>query len=131
MNKKIKLLAVTLLATVSMAFAQKSKSTWPEMKTFHSFMSSTFHPVEEGDFDPLKAKADSLLIAANLWQASAIPGDFKPAETKAALSKLVAKCQVIQKAVTSKQSNENLKKLITEAHDIFHTLAGECRKADD
>ncbi|MBK8519649.1 MAG: hypothetical protein IPL54_01790 [Chitinophagaceae bacterium] len=131
MNKKIKLLTVTLLATVSMAFAQNSKSTWPEMKTFHSFMSSTFHPVEEGDFAPLKAKADSLLITANLWQASAIPGDFKPAETKAALANLVNKCKALQKAVAAKQPNDKLKTLITEAHDIFHTITGECRKADD
>lgn len=131
MNKKIKLLTVALLATVSIAFAQKAKSTWPEMKTFHSFMSSTFHPAEEGDFAPLKAKADSLLIAANLWQASAVPADFKPAETKAALTKLVAKCQAIQKAVAAKQPNEKLKALITEAHDVFHTITGECRKADE
>lgn len=131
MNKKIKLLIVAVLATVSIAFAQKAKSTWPEMKTFHSFMSSTFHPAEEGDFAPLKAKADSLLIAANLWQASAIPADFKPVETKAAITKLVAKCRAIQKAVAAKLSNERLKILITEAHDIFHTITGECRKADE
>lgn len=131
MKKKIKLLAVVLLATVSIAIAQKAKSTWPEMKTFHSFMSSTFHPAEEGDFAPLKAKADSLLIAANLWQASAIPADFKPVETKAALTKLVAKCQSIQKAVSAKLSNERLKILITQAHDVFHTITGECRKSDE
>lgn len=131
MNKKIKLLTVALLATVSIAFAQKAKSTWTEMKTFHSYMSSTFHPAEEGDFAPLQAKADSLLIAAKLWKASTIPGDFKPVETKAALTKLVAKCQAIQKAVAAKQPNEKLKTLITEAHDVFHTIAGECRKADD
>jgi len=131
MKKKIKLLAVVLLASVSIAFAQKAKSNWPEMKTFHSFMSSTFHPAEEGDFAPLKAKADSLLTAAKQWQASAVPGDFKPVETKAALTKLVAKCQAIQKAVAAKQSNEKLKTLITEAHDVFHTITGECRKTDD
>lgn len=129
--KKIKLLAIALLTSCTIAFAQKEKAKWTEMKTFHSFMSATFHPVEEGIFAPLKAKADSLLITAKLWQASPIPSDFKPAETKAALGKLVAKCEAIQKAVVTKQADERLKKLLTEAHDIFHTIVGECRKADE
>ncbi len=129
--KKIKILAIAMLATCSIAFAQKEKSKWPEMKAFHSFMSATFHPAEEGNFSPLKTKADSLLLSAKSWHASAIPSDFKPAETKAALVKLVAKCQAIQKAVASGQPDEKLKTLITEAHDIFHTIVGECRKADE
>lgn len=65
------------------------------------------------------------------WQASAIPADFKPAETKAALAKLVFKCELISKAVSANQSDENLKTLITDAHDVFHTIVGECRKAED
>lgn len=129
--KEIKLLMVALLLTCTAVFAQKEKSKWAEMKTFHSFMSSTFHPAEEGNLAPLKAKADSLLISAKLWQASLIPSDFKPAETKAALSKLVAKSESIQKAVAASQPDEKLKKLITEAHDIFHTIVGECRKAEE
>jgi hypothetical protein len=131
MKKKIKLLAVILLATITIAFAQTSKPKWAELNSFHSLMSAAFHPVEEGNFAPLKAKADSLLIAAQLWQASAIPSDFKPVETKAALEKLVNKCQAIQKAVAAKQPNDKLKILITEGHDIFHTIVGECRKAED
>ena len=131
MKKKIKLLAVALLATITIAFAQKAKPSWAQLKTFHSFLSTTFHPAEDGDFAPLKAKTESLLITAKLWQASAIPADFKPAETKAALAKLVNKCQAIQKAVAAKQPDDKLKTLITEAHDVFHTITGECRKADD
>lgn len=131
MNRKIKLLAIALLAMVSMAMAQKAKPTWAEMKTFHSFMSSTFHPAEEGNFAPLKAKADSLLIAAELWQASPIPSDFKPVETKAALEKLVVECKAIKKAVNAGKANEQLFTMITGAHDTFHTIVGECRKTDD
>lgn len=128
---KKQLMIIAMLAMVSVTFAQTAKPSWAEMKTFHSFMSSTFHPAEEGDFAPLKTKADSLLIVAKLWEASSIPSDFKPAETKAALAKLVNKCQAIKKAVATKQADERLKKLITEAHDIFHTIVGECRKADE
>jgi len=131
MKKKIKLLALVLLATVSVAMAQTTKPKWAEMKTFHSYMSSTFHPAEDGDFGPLKKFKDSLLDAAELWQASPIPSDFKPVETKAALEKLVTECRAIKKAVKAGMADAELFKMITRAHDTFHTITGECRKADD
>ncbi len=131
MNRKIKLLVFALVAIFSMANAQNAKPKWAEMKTFHSFMSSTFHPAEDGDLGPLKAKADSLLITAELWKASAIPSDFKPKETKAALDKLVTECRSIKKAVTAGKADADLVKLITQAHDTFHMIVGECRKAED
>jgi len=131
MNKKIKLLVIALLATVSIAFAQSKKPTWAEMKTFHSLMSLTFHSAEDGNFAPLKAKADSLLIVAKLWQTSPVPADFKPAETKAALEKLVYRSMAIKKAVRAGISDEKLLSLITQAHDIFHTIVGECRKTEE
>ncbi|MBL0055655.1 MAG: hypothetical protein IPP31_05560 [Chitinophagaceae bacterium] len=131
MKKKIIVLLFTVLAMITITIAQTTKKTWPEMKTFHSFMSSTFHPSEDGDLVPLKAKADSLLIAAQSWKASAIPSDFKPEETRAALDKLVKQCQAIRNAVSQKSPDDKLKKMIKEAHDTFHTIVGECRKAEE
>jgi hypothetical protein len=109
----------------------QTKSSWHEMKTFHQYMSATFHPAEEGNLAHLKAKADSLYAHALLWENSAIPAGFKPAETKAALSKLATQCAAIQKAVADGKDDAALTKLITEAHDIFHHIVGECRKAED
>lgn len=131
MKTKIMLLAVMLLAGITTVNAQNTKPIWKEQNTFHSFMSAAFHPAEEGNFMPLKERADSLLLAAKNWQASPIPADFKPAETKAALKKLVIKCTAVKKAVDEKVSNEILMKLITEAHDVFHTIVGECRKTEE
>ena len=131
MNKRIKLMAAALCMLAITSFAQIKKAVWPQMKTFHSFMASTFHPAEDGNLAPLKQKADSLEITAKLWQASAIPANYKPAETKEALQNLVAKTGAINKAVVAKESDDTLKKLIAEAHDIFHHIAGECKKADE
>lgn len=128
---KIYLVTLFLIATLSGAFAQTGKPGWPEMKTFHSFMSSTFHPAEEGNFVPLKSKADSLLITAKLWQASPVASDYKPAETKAALKKLVKQCTLLKSAVKNNATNDKLMKLIGDAHDIFHTITGKCRKEDE
>ncbi|MBL0145248.1 MAG: hypothetical protein IPP48_05360 [Chitinophagaceae bacterium] len=131
MNKKIKLMAVALLLTVTTAFAQTTKPAWAQMKMFHSYMSSTFHPAEEGNFAPIKAKADSLLIVAKLWKASEIPANYKPKETKTQLRMLVKQCKKISNAVNANEADTVLKNELTKAHDIFHTIAGECKKADE
>ena len=123
------ILLMALLPTI--CFAQKPKASWPEMKTFHSYMASTFHPAEEGNLAPLKAKADSLYNSAKQWNESAIPSNFKPEETKAELTKLVAQCNIVKEAVAAKKDDKELTKLITEAHEIFHKIAGDCRKADE
>jgi len=124
-------LAVIMLALIpAMSFAQSSKTAWKEMKTFHSFMSGTFHPSEEGNFKPLKEKADSLLIAAKAWQASKIPAGFKLKETKETLAKLVNQCENIAGAVKANAADEKLKVLIADAHDIFHQIVEKCRTED-
>lgn len=130
--KSIVRLAVIILAMLPVAgFAQTAKAApWPELKAFHGFMSGTFHPAEEGDFQPLRLKADSLLIAAKAWQASKIPADYKEAETKETLVKLVNQCENIAGAVKAKAADEKLKVLISDAHEIFHKIVGECKKAE-
>ena len=122
-------LVIALLPTIS--FSQTKAAVWPEMKRFHSYMAATFHPAEEGNLQPLRDKADSLYNAAKNWQASEIPSNYKPTETSAALTKLVKHCASVKKYVDAKMSDKDLTVLITEAHDIFHNIAGECKKADE
>jgi hypothetical protein len=123
-------LAVILLAFVpAISFAQTEKNVWTEMKKFHEVMAASFHPAEDGNFAPLKAKADELFAAARAWQKSPVPeAQFKMKETKDALRQLVIDCGAVQKAVIAGQGDEQLKTLITKAHDTFHKIAGECRQ---
>lgn len=124
---KLKLTVLAIIAFVTTACAQTKPAQWAELKNFHHFMSTTFHPAEEGDFAPLKAKADSMLTAAKQWQAATIPAGFKPKETKAALDKLVKQCTAIKESVGANAPDADLKKQITAAHDVFHTIVKECR----
>lgn len=130
MKKHFKIFTLIFLLATTESFAQTGPQVWPKMKAFHSVMSATFHPTEENNFAPLKAKSDSLVIIARLWQASPIASDYKPVETKAALEKLVKQCEVVNKAVKENADDQQLKKLMAEAHDIFHTIVGECRKEE-
>lgn len=127
MKSIVRLVVIMLAMLPAVSFAQSKKTGWPEMKTFHSFMSSTFHPSEEGDFKPLREKADSLLITAKAWKASTIPAGFKPVETKATLEELVRQCENIAGAVAAKAADEKLKVLISDAHDMFHKIVEKCR----
>jgi hypothetical protein len=126
-----KMILPLLILCCMFSFAQHKKASWPEMKTFHSFMASTFHPAEEGNLTPLKEKADSLYITAKLWDSTVIPSGFKPGETKVALTKLVNQCMLIKDAVAAKKDDRELTALITAAHEIFHHIVGECRKAEE
>ena len=111
------------------SFAQTEKNVWPEMTKFHSLMAASFHPAEDGNFAPVRAKADSLFAAAKAWQKSAIPEDkFKPKETKDALRKLVIDVAAVQKAVIANKPDAEIRTLISKAHDTFHIIAGECRQ---
>ena len=131
MKSIVRLVVIMLAMIPAISFAQTAKpAPWAEAKAFHSLMSKTFHPSEEGNFAPLKEKADSLLIAAKAWQASKIPDNYKPEETKLTLDKLVQQCTLISGAVAAKAADEKLKVLIADAHDIFHKIVGECKKAD-
>ena len=130
--KKIFQLAVIIIAFLpTIGFTQTKFAPWPEMETFHSFMAATFHPADEGNLKPLREKADSLYYAAKNWQASTIPYNYKPTETAAALKKLVKQCASIKKYVGANMSDKDLTHLITEAHEIFHNITGECKKANE
>ena len=131
MKKAIQLAVILLAFLPAVSFAQEKKASWPEMKNFHSIMASTFHPAEEGNLAPVKAKADSLFMAAQAWQKSPLPSNYKEIETKVALKKLVIRCAAVRKGVEANLTDVELKKLISAAHDAFHTIVGECKKTDE
>lgn len=106
------------------------KMQWKELQAFHAVMSKSFHPTEEGNLQPLKENSENLLAKAKEWQKSAVPADFDKEKTTKVLVDLVAKCEAINTAVKAKANDEDLKKLITEAHEVFHQIVAKCRKPE-
>ena len=117
--------AFALLFGTLTSFAQNKE--WKELQDFHSVMSKSFHPTEEGKFQPLKDNAAELLSKAKIWQASIVPEGYKVKETKEVLVRLVGKCDEIDKAVKAKKTDAELNTLIVQAHDIFHEIVEKCR----
>ena len=127
MKKHLLQLAFGFILSVPFVITAQEKSDWKEMQNFHSLISATFHPSEEGNLKPLKAKSDSLLSAAKIWKAAKVPSGFKPAETAETLTKLVKQCELVSISVKAKKDDVTLKAKIKEAHDIFHSVAEKCR----
>lgn len=127
MKKLIYSLLITLAVIPFAGKSQNSKTPWPELSAFHTLISATFHPSEDGNFKPLRQKADSLLMVAKRWKESAIPADYKADLTKKTLKKLVKECEEIADEVKANKPDAKLKESITEAHEIFHTIVEKCR----
>lgn len=124
--KKIALILIALVGITTGANAQG----WKELSNFHHYMSDTFHPAENGDYKPLREKADSLYLSAVAWQLAPIPADYKEKETKETLAKLVGEVKAIAEAIKKGIDDKALFTMINNAHDTFHKIVGECKKDD-
>ena len=99
---------------------------WKEMEDFHAVMCVTFHPAEDDNLQPVKEKAGDLLLKAKAWQKAEVPQGYNGELSKSILKRLVHQCKKLNVAVTQKKSDTELKKLITEAHEIFHEIKEKC-----
>lgn len=128
--KKIIYTAIIALST-TFAIAQ-NKAEWKELKDFHTVMSQTFHPAEEGNLKPIRERSAEMVKAAEAWKKSAIPADYKNVkDIQETLNKLVDGSKNLDKQIKAKASDEEIKKSITALHDVFHTIVGLCRPGHD
>ncbi|MBI4750869.1 MAG: hypothetical protein HY774_20515 [Acidobacteria bacterium] len=58
------------------AVSAQKPGDWKELKAFHTVMSNTFHPMEEGDYKPIRARANEMAQKAKEWADSTPPKDF-------------------------------------------------------
>ena len=123
----MKKILLYLVMAVPFVVTAQEKSDWKEMSNFHTLMSTSFHPSEEGNLKPVKAKSDSLLMAARLWKASKVPAGYKPIETSETLAKLVKQLGELNTAVKAGKNDAALKGMIKEAHEIFHDIVEKCK----
>ena len=127
------------LTVVSVIFACSSQSgqkehaqhemqneEWTEMEAYHNVMAETFHPVEEGNFEPIKSRANELAETAAVWASSNPPANLKSLEVKAMVKDLADSTQAFAAIVKSNAENEIIKKKFDALHDQFHKVVGKC-----
>ncbi len=123
---RLLLTACLLLGLFASASAQ---STWQEyLHAYHDLMSSTFHPAEEGDFGPIKAKAPEMAALAKEWSKADLPE--KEGELKKALKDLVKGSRTVTRLVRKNYSNDVIGEGLSDLHDTFHTVTGLCSELE-
>ena len=130
MKNKIAILTMFMFLG-SHLFAQSTMQSWKELKNFHEVMAQTFHPSEEGDLKPIKARATELKDKAIVLADSKIPADFNNEKVKAALGKLKDETAKMEKMVNAKASDKEITAQLNTVHDSFHAVAGLCSKDDE
>ena len=119
-------LALTFIFVVNSISAQSTFEKWPAIKEFHEVMSQTFHPAEEGNFAPIKARSEEMMTKANKVVKSDIPKEFKIEAILASAGKLETQSAALHKLVISGATNDVIFKSMTTLHDTFHEIVGLC-----
>ncbi|TDE43916.1 hypothetical protein E0I26_09860 [Flavobacterium rhamnosiphilum] len=122
-------LVLVLIVVANSVSAQSTFDKWPAIKEFHEVMSQTFHPAEEGNFAPIKARSEEMMKKAAMLLKSDIPAEFKTNAILASAERLQLKSKALHKLVTSNGSDAAILKSITDLHDTFHEIVGLCSDA--
>lgn len=123
----MKKILFTLLLTIPVLMATaQSKTIWPEKDAFHDVMSQTFHPAEEGKFDPIKQRVGEMVTKAKAWQKSTPPAELNKPEIKDGLSKLVKGAKSMEKSIKKGATDAEIKTQFTALHDVYHSVVGLC-----
>jgi len=118
-------LVLSLIFAANTISAQSTFEKWPAIKGFHEVMSQTFHPAEEGNFAPIKARSEEMMTKAALLQKD-IPKEFKTEAIIASTGRLETKSAALHKLIISGATDEVVFKSITDLHDTFHEIVGLC-----
>ncbi|SRR5258706_7028030 len=125
--KKIACLFVAVVTLVALTRAQEKKG-WKEMDDFHTVMSATFHPAEEGHLDAIKKRSQEMADKAAAWQKSTAPDGYDKEKVEVSLKKLVQGTKELNKLVKAKSADKVLKEKLSGLHDIFHEIMEKCEK---
>ncbi|MFV8269816.1 hypothetical protein ACNQGP_07760 [Flavobacterium sp. GT2N3] len=122
-------LIMALIVVANAVSAQSTFEKWSALKEFHEVMSQTFHPAEEGNFTPIRARSGEIMDKAALVLKSDIPAEFRTNAILASSERLQLKSKALHKLITLNESDAVILKSITDLHDTFHEIVGLCSDA--
>ncbi|WP_426094655.1 hypothetical protein [Flavobacterium sp. DSR2-3-3] len=122
-------LVLAILIVASSVSAQSTFDKWPAIKEFHEVMSQTFHPAEEGNLAPIKARSEEMMNKATMLLKSDIPTEFRTDAILVLAERLQLKSKALHKLVKSSGTDAAIVKSITDLHDTFHQIIGLCSDA--
>lgn len=130
---KKKFAVITMLISV-FAFHAKSQAPattqtqWTEKNEFHKVMAQTFHPSEEGNYEPIRSRIGEMHEKALAWANSTPPKEFDKPEVKSTIKVMVGQIVALQGMIERRATNDELKPKMEELHETFHKIVGMCAK---
>lgn len=119
-------LIIICLFIAHISFSQ-APAEWKEKDEFHKVMAQTFHPVEDGNYNPIRERSNEMYQKAVAWQKSAVPEGYNKKKISKILKKLVKESKELDKKIKAGTTDAEIKKDLTELHDIFHEIVGLCK----
>lgn len=113
----------------AMTASAGDSNKWNELSAFHDVMSATFHPMEEGDFKPIRARANEMAAKAKQWADSTPPKIYEKPEIKTNVAKLAQESKALAGLVAKSATDAQIKEWLSALHDRFHAIAGLCNDA--
>lgn len=104
---------------------------WAELEAFHKVMSATFHPAEEGNFEPIKTRIGEMVEAAAKMNTSTVPAEFNKPEILETSKKMEADARALEEKIKAGAANEEILKDLTALHDTFHKIVGLCNPKEE
>ena len=104
---------------------------WAELEAFHKVMSTTYHPAEEGNFEPIKTRIGEMVEAAGKLNTNPVPAEYNKQDILDAAKKLEADSKVLEDKIKANATNEEIFKDLNVLHDTFHTIVGLCNPKEE
>lgn len=124
---KIKAIAIiAFIMSFTGASAQSTFEKWPALGQFHEVLSQTFHPSEEGNLAPIKARSEELYNKAATLLKANIPEEFRTPTILASAEKVQLKSKELNKLVLAKAPDAEISKTLNDVHNSFHEIVGLC-----
>lgn len=129
--KKIFVIALGMILFSLNLKAQENFDKWPALGNFHTVISQTFHPAEEGNLFPVKKRAAELPEKAVLLHKSAIPAEFSGPGIIPAIHQRCQESAAPDKLIKFKVEDKLILAGLKQVHDCFHTIVGICSDTKD
>jgi hypothetical protein len=108
-----------------------AKTEWKEKDEFHKVIAQTFHPMEDGNYDPIRKRSSELYEKALAWQNAKAPAEYDNAKIASTLKQLTAETKRLDDAIKGGANDAAINEGLTKIHDTFHTIVGLCTPGHD
>ena len=123
----MKSLAIVLFVmAINTMSAQSTFDKWPAIKEFHGVMSETFHPAEEGNLAPIKARSQEMVEKAEAILKSDIPVEYKTPAILASAERIQIRSKALNKMILAGATDAEIVAKLTDLHETFHEIVGLC-----